>query len=427
MFIIINLFLCIATSTALFCILLKKRYLFIKPSIIVLLFYNLAIQWGATSETAFINLFLPDPLVFWFLLHGFLGIGLLLSYFIANKSAKYTWERLAYQKYAPSEKAIMLLLLLVILILIFYIHYVPFTKSGLYAILYNPILAGVQREESLKLLDNELLKYTFAFLESCFAPLLTVMLAYYIYNAARTKMIIKSVFGILLLFCLFFVVSLPGDRSDAALLILVIIIAFSLQRGLPIRPIYIFAGVMLFLFLPTLLTLLRENRELNIGIFFDYLMGQMFHRVFITPMETAVWHVHYAQSYGFLGVSGIEKLAILFGKQPLWLPNIVGKIYARNALESVSANTGWLFSYYSCFGLKILPLCIIQLLILDFILILYKNISDCLLLPLVSAITLVSIKFCSGDYTIILITHGFVILPLTAMGLDYLIRIKLKT
>ena len=118
-------------------------------------------------------------------------------------------------------------------------------------------------------------------------------------------------------------VSLAGARAPAAQIVLTMIFALFLMKGMPVKPIYIVSALMVVLAFPVLFSIVREGRDFSIALFFQYMSGGIFQRVFITPMETGLWHAHYAQTVGYIGVAGIPRLATLFGVESINLANII--------------------------------------------------------------------------------------------------------
>jgi len=213
-------------------------------------------------------------------------------------------------------------------------------------------------------------------------------------------------------------VSLAGARVYAAMIIMTIFFAELLRRGVPLNPFYILIGGALILAIPTLLSIFREGRQVDFDLFWEYLQGGIFNRVFILPMETGLWHVHYAQTYGFFGIQAIPKLAAIFGVTPINATNIIALTYSNEALQSTSANTAYVFSYYSYFGLWTFLLSLILLWLLDLALLVYRKISSRMLLACVAAVSVAANNFVATEYTIALVTNGFIVLLIVSWIVD---------
>ena len=255
-------------------------------------------------------------------------------------------------------------------------------------------------------------------------PLLSVLVFNRIIFNLKKKLLIKVIFYIVLLLGLLLVVSFTGARSPAAYIILILCFSFLLRKGLPINPFYTIFAFLIVLSLPTVLTLLREGREVNALLFWNYLSSAMLQRLLYVPMLTGLLHVHYAQTQGFLGIAGIPKLAVLLGIEPINMPNLIGLKYLNSTIASVSANTCYLFSYYSYFGWLSFPISILSLWLLDYSIWIYNKLSDNILLACVAAVSMSSMSFISSEYTTVLLTHGFGVILVLSLVLDYWCRLR---
>lgn len=427
-FIAYNWFFCLYTSVSLVFVILCQRFLLIKPSILVILFFHLKIQWAGTLESGYIWYYLPNPWVFAFLLHGFPTVGLSISFLTWRKNVKTIFKRLLFYRLYLKKRDTFIAILgfFVALMTVLYLVYVPFYQTGLWTIFTDYKNAAQARENSLKLLDNIFIKYGYSFVMTVFAPLLSVLIFNRLRYSLKKRMLIKSARDMVVLFGLLVAVSLTGARSPAAYIILVICFSFLLKKGLPINPLYIVLTFFLVLSLPTFLTLLREGKILSISLFWQYLSSGILNRVFHVPMLTGLWHVHYAQNEGFIGIAGIPKLATLFGTEPINMANLIGVAYTNSTIESVSSNTCYLFSYYSYFGWLSFPISLLGLLVLDYSIWVYKNLSDTILLPCVASVSLSSMSFTSSDYTTVWLSHGFGVILILSIILDIWLRSKLR-
>lgn len=428
LFVFSSWFFCIITSISLAILLWRYRFLFVKPSIIVILLFHLQIQWAATVYSGYIESYLPYPIPFAILTHCFPLIGLVISYLTTRKSALIIWDRITdphYQLFRSSNRAIFLLLGYIVVVTIWYLSYVPLSKTGLFSILFDPMHSAQAREESLKLLYNVPLKYAYSFLGSIFAPLLAIMLALFLVYNVKQKRIIRVTIDIIVLVCIFVIASLTGARGPVAKVILSIILAFYLNQRMPIRPFYIILAAVAVLFLPVVFSILREGQEFSLLHFVQYLTGGIFRRVFVAPMFTGLWHTHYAQTSGFFGIGGIPKLAVIFGVAPFSAANIIYLNYTSYSLQSGLANTCYVLSYYSYFGLISFVFSLLGLWFLDFAVLIYRQLSNRVLLPCVASVSVASISFISSDYTTVLLTHGFGLLLIIALVLDYICRFRI--
>jgi hypothetical protein len=205
------------------------------------------------------------------------------------------------------------------------------------------------------------------------------------------------------------------------ILILTVIFSVFIIKKMPIRPSHIVFSLLLVVVLPVLMTLFREGQVFNLATSYDYMTGGIFRRVFVVPMETGLWHVHYGQELGFVGAAGIPKLAELMAIEPINLANIIYSKYSPYYVFSGLANTSFVFGYYTCFGIGSLVLCFLGLWALDLaILVFYKIRNNAILLAVVASTAMSSLGFISSMYTTVLLTNGFIFILIFALILDRL-------
>lgn len=431
-YVLLNWIICLCTSVFLLIVIFRYRFLLIKPSVIIVVFFHLRIQWAATLQAFRIENYLPQPYSFFLLVQIFPLLGLIGSFFIFHKKAQTIYFRISSKSTSSLliENGIVYILVAVFLVItVYYFFHVPFSKTGLYAVFFNPSEAAHAREASLKLIENPLLRYSYSFLKNAFAPILAVILTFFILQKYREKIFQTSMALVMLIF-VFFVASLTGARSPAAALILTIAWAFYLLKGMPFRPVYLLIIFLLVLTPPVLISLLREGQNINISIFLNYLKGGIFYRVFIMPMQVGLYHVYHAQANGFFGIAAVPKLAAVFGIQPINVANFIYVKYLRFSftLPSGLANTSYVFSYYSYFGILSVIFSIFGLWALDLSVLIFKKIkNDLILLSCIASIFVVSIAFISVDYTIALLTNGFLIILFGSWFLDRINELILNT
>lgn len=416
-------FACLLTAGLWAVVVTRFRYLFIKPSMVVLLFFHVCVQWSATIFAGSIWSYLPRPWEFALLVHGFPLVGFAGSFVGGHRLARLTLIKAA--RYQPGTSwrmwtYIVPLGLALALFFAYYLLHVPFRSTGLYAIVGAGENAAQARENSLKLVEDPVIRYGFAIATSSLAPALTVLLLL----AARLRqwrgrihraVLPVSCFGLLVI-----VVSVTGARSFAAMLVLTAAFAVMLRRGFAIRPVWLLAAVSAIILGPTLLTLMREGQAVNLESVFTYSTSAVADRIFHAPMETGLYYAHYAQTAGPLGVGGIEKLAALLGVEPINAPNMLGRTYTPSYIESVNMNTSFVFAYYAYFGLQAFPLIVVLLWLLDFGLLIYVRLRSALLLTCVTTVSVSCINLVSVDYTVALVTHGLAVNFLLAILLSQL-------
>jgi len=421
-FVFINWFTCGLTLLVLVLIFLRHRYLFIKPSMIVIVFFHLQIQWAATIFSGYIEAFLPNPFPFFFLVQGFPLISLVVSFFLLHNKAHDVFNRVAtgdFESIRVRPIHIISFLTLGTLIVFFYLLRVPFSSTGLFAIFVDPMGSAEAREQSLKLLNEPALKYAFSFFKTVFAPMLAVLSTVYLMQSFKKLRLVRVLAAGVTLIYIISAVSLPGARKPAALIVFAVFWALFLVKRMKVRPVYVLLTVFLVVLLPVLLTVFREGQELNLLQFADYLSGPVLERIFYIPMEVGLWHVHYAQKFGLIGIAGIPKLAELFAVEPVNVMNLIYTKYTFFDLSSGFANTSYVFSYYSFFGLISLIFSCVLLWLLDLGLLVFDRMKNSgLILAGIAALTSSSISFVAIDYTIGLITNGFLVILIVVVLME---------
>jgi hypothetical protein len=425
-FVALNWLLALSSTCLLIGLFRSKRFLFVKPSMLVLCWYHFLLQWPATVFSGYYERALPDPYAFALLIHGFVLIGLVVSGHTLNLPASQVFGRLSRAVPNCLPPAIVLACYCGAVTLL-YLSVVPFTSTGLYVLVTHPVLATMAREDSLKLVSSALVRYAYQTMVSAAAPLLAVYLALIGFQNARAGRYSRTLLPILGFVLLMVVSSLPGNRGNAVKLLLVVMLAALFARGLPARPLRSAALIALVLAPAVLLTVLREGKTLTGSVFYDYLTRAIFSRVFEVPIAMGAFYVHYAQTYSGFGVAGIARLANILGIDPINTPNVIGSLYSGSQLLTVSANSGYLFAYYGYFGILALPLALAGLWLLDLAVPLYLRLRPQILLPTVAAVSLTSLSFMSSDYTPVLITHGFAVVLLIAWSLNHALAAKPKT
>jgi hypothetical protein len=418
----LNWIFCISTALLLVFLILKRRYLLIKPSVLIVLFFHLRIQWAATVEFDRIVSYLPNPLDFFILVHAFPFIGILVSMFFLEKGFKSLWNRVTDASaniYHLDNRLVFILVALILIIVGIYIFYVPFTSTGLFTIFTDPLSSNLAREESLGTVTSPIVRYGFNILMWIIAPILFISMVYRSIYHLRKLNVLMGAAELALLPLILIIVSLPGARSPAAMVVLAAIYAVYLRLGMPIRPVTLIVAALVVLAFPVVLSILREDRELQFVVFWEYLSQSIFRRVFEIPMEMGLYHAHYAQTQGFIGVAAMPRLAAIWGVDAVNVPNLLYWRYTTWLLESGMANACYVFSYYCYFGIITLIPSLVGLWILDLSVVVMKKIKNhLLLLATLSALAISAIQFVETEFTIGLFTKGFIFILLFSFLLD---------
>jgi len=429
-FSLINLFFVLGTSFWLVKIYVTERYLFVKPSIILLTYTHVFFQWPMVLLSSYCENKLQNPYILSFLINGYMLLGLFLSPLILKEKTKIIWNRLTSKSNEPLVEcagvSVLMLTLSVISIAFIYFSYVPFNKTGLYAVYSDPSGAALAREKSLKLLDSQGIKYLYSLARSSVIPILFSciwlrLLKKWKYCHFNT---IVTYFEITILMLSFIFVAITGEKAFLAYLMLLGGLIIFWKDELKFQPIKIIFILFLSFLLPIILILWRAGGVLeDFSLFFEpklvfYYASSIIERSVFVPFKVGVWYVRYAQDIGPMGIASFEKLSQLFGVSPINASNIIGLKYApeyygnaydpRQALKSISAGGGYLLSYYGYLGIVSFPISVLGLLALDLSLFVYIRLKDQFLIPCLASISIVSLAFIQGDYTVCLITHGFI-------------------
>jgi hypothetical protein len=393
-----------------------SRFLFVKPSMQLLAFNVVFFHWPIAVFSGYLESWLPDPFSMLVLVYSFFGAGFLVSILTFRGPAMRVWGVVTSGAFLPRDtierRALIVLCLGSVVLMVEYFRVVPVSQTGLYTAIFLPEMATQAREESLKLLDSQLIKYGFSLFASSIGPLIAVLVALRLrFRAPGISwgwlLLAILVFPLLLVF-----LSITGARSFAVSMLLSVALAAWLRRGLPAHPARIVLVGVAIVAPAVLLTLLREGRAIGFGQVVHYFALLIAERIFIAPVEVGATYVHFAQLEGFIGISGIPKVAQIFvGQDGIDVPNLIGLMYFGGTAASVSANAGFLFSYYSYFGSAGILLSIICALLLDMVVPLYERMAPILVLPCVAVLATATLALVSVDYTVIFITHGFLITP----------------
>lgn len=431
LYFILNWLLTIFSSIALIWIYKYQRFLFVKPSILLLGCTNVFFQWPLAFSSEYYENLLPDPYSLLLLVHGYVLIGLIVSSVLFLPQARNIWNHLKIANVRSNvqnlQTVIIFLSLLILVSAWVYLSTVPFEKTGLYALIFNPSAASVARENSLKLLNDVGTKYIYSIAFTSIAPLLisiaTILL---ILNKRLKNNFVVFFLGYLILtLCAGIFVSFSGARYGLMLLVLTVVLTFFWYKRLKIKYYYIILVILLALAPAIILSLVRENKSIfDFSLWGSYLYS-VGYRAFVAPFEVGVWYVHYAQTYGPLGIKAFSKLALLAGIDPINPANFIGLQYApiflrdEIILPSYGADSGYLLTYYGYLGSASLFLSLLLLLCLDGVLLIISKLKDFLILPVVAVMSLITLDFFQEDYTTVLLTHGFAIIPIIAVILNF--------
>lgn len=409
----------------------KRKDVFLQPSMFFLLAFHVLIQLGSTYLSPTVIGYLPNPLS-WFIIVYIVPILCILMSFICRNFFKIRNITRKIINFTPTKiqnstfKGIISLFLASLFIAFIYCFSVPFKSTGFYSMLFSPETATLARERSLKLLNSTLVKYVFSFFSDSmsifFVAILTLQIQNNMYKIRFSKNIILCVFY---LFCCS-VVLLPGARWPVAKLVLTSVFVIIIKKRLKFNFLLFFIALLCILSIPVLLSILREGKNFSFLLMFKY-YPYIFRRILVTPSQTGLWFVHYAQKFSFWGVAGIPKIASLLGEKGVNVANVIYLHYTNAPIASGLANTCYFFSYYSYFGLwGMIVFAIISIVILDLLFSSTTFLSKNTLVACTASLLVNSLSFIDADFTTALISHGFIPTILISYIFDYICKIKVK-
>jgi hypothetical protein len=415
-FLLVNWGLCLLTSALLSWTALRDRALLVKPSVLVVVFFHVMIQWAATIEAGVIYDSLPSPYTFVLLAHGFPIATLVGSFCFLRRDARDVLRRLGAA--VPDGATLMGTALLagsgVIVIVAAYLYSIGFADTGLYAVLVQAPDAIQVREDSLKLLTSSVLRYGFQLMATTLAPMSAVALTLWAFRGPKATLPLRLGVAATGVFIALFGVSLTGARGHGAQLVLALVLCWFFRRGAPFVPVRFAAAAVLVLTLPVGFSILRDGQTFT-AFNLERYYGGLVDRTFKGPMWVGYSYVHFAQTDRFFGPGAIPKLADFLDVPVENAANIIGLEYGASRLETVHANGSFVFTYYSYFGLWVFPLCCMAVWALDLALLAYRRVRDEGLMVTVPAIAACVQNLASTEYTTLLVTHGFLPILATAV------------
>jgi len=400
---------------------LRDRSLLLKPSIVVLGFYHLCIQWPSTLYATIgpgldfvarrgLDSFYTDWAVPWgwhffVLAQVFPLMGLFGSLFIFRRSAREQWSRITVTSESSLLFFHLVLGLMILAVVVYYFSVVPLQKTGLYAILFSPANYAFARENSLKLLTDKKLQYLFSWMTSVLVPFFCVTASFAAWDCLKRRRMIPGVILIVLIVIGIVASSLTGAKWPPAFTIFVLILAWLLRRKMRFSFWGGIAAFCLILGLPVVFTIMRAPSLLWMDA-----VWLMLHRTFFAPMEACRDYVRYTMEVGYLGIAAYPKLARLVDVIPIDLPNVIHRYYFNHSVQTGSHTASFVFFNYAAFGIGSFIISLLSLWALDLLTLFYRFIANStLLIACMAVVTAASTSFVSSDYMVTLVTHGVVV------------------
>jgi hypothetical protein len=404
---------------------IRRPQVFVRPSMQVLAFYHLLIQWPVVYLSRFIESWVHDEWHVFILVHGFVLIGIPLALSSSRQSVSEIWSRLRGDAAGASDQTwtVIALFLAAIGCAAVYLTAVDIRDTGLYVLLTDPVHASEARVESLKALQSMLPKYALNVLSSTIAPLFTAFAVFaWLHRTNGSRW--SNVYPALLLPVVWGLALLSGAKGIAVFLVMVILATYLWDRRLrlPLAAAVLAVPIMLIPAAAYVVVIANANYEVGAMALMDRLIEAILKRAFLVPATTGIWHIDFAQTEGVVGIAGQLKLASALGVESIRLPMVIGQYYGPayygdEVATHFSANTGLLFTAYACFGLFGLPLALAMLLCCDLPLVLLRLLPRPWLVPALGATSVAVLKFIQSDYTTVWLTHGFGLIVLLAWAL----------
>ncbi len=413
-FIVANWVCTLGVAAVLFNIFSKYKHLLLKPSIWYILFFNLQLQWGSAFTAAVTFDELERPWHFFILTQLFPFVLLVVSVVFLPKQALDVWRRFEYSpNYSVRTEGGALLVLGVawFVTLAIYLHAVPLTQTGLYASFAGASMDDAlwAREYSVKLLASALPRYCYAANAWLLSILLFVIMASIAGGAWRTHKIylipLPFVLGVVFLFT----AMLSGARAEGGVVLLGAALYYWLKAGSPFRIRYLIVGFLVVVSIPVIVDFARQRTDISWDSISES-RETILYRIFVLPTDVGRLWLKTVEGRGLWGVVGIEKVASVLGLEPVNVANEVAQAAAPSSPFRFTsfASTGFPFSYYSFFGLAIVPCFVPAVLLLDFSLYVYRFVSEDMRLVLFVYLVLSVRTLIESDYTTTLFTFGFI-------------------
>ena len=333
-----------------------------------------------------------------------------------------------------------------------YFYNVPFYNTGLYAILCEPKLYVILREQSLKLLSQKWLIYSYLIAFSCLCPLICTFIAQILLShttATKNKILWILIAIILVIFVTFFML-ITGARVGVLNCILAVIGVLWMH----LNKWKFTTSVILVLFIgfatPALISMswvtrtndqqesylcmqTEENNkflkdiqlaeealsaedkrkfEADVHAGFGTFLDGIIYRAFIIPAAVSGFYIEEAQQNGiglnnFLPSKGkglANKVAVNYGHR-LYGPN-------HKSIDSATAPSTFVFFNYMYLGFFSIIISILGILAQDVIFFIAKASGKQISIPLMATSFYYAFIFAQTAYFTVLFTHGYLLLTL---------------
>ncbi len=415
-----------AATAILAAALIHRRWLLLKPSIAFVGYYQISVMWPGLSWLDYLVETVPNVREYVWAIHG-TGLAVTVVAVLswrgtARQMARRLQRRVPLAENSYRQASLILLGTFVLAVTACYLWTQGWRNTGLSAILSGAEDNAQAREASMKLLGNRGLQYAWAFMAYAGAYLLAYWLAFSAVDLLRTRRPFPALLCLFAFLLLLIVVTLPGARGPAAMLVLATLLAFYIRSGFRIKLARVGLILAAALALPALLTLWRNGEPLNFATFNTYYLD-ILDRVAGRSVQDNIWFVSYVQHEGFFGYRGIPLFARLAGIEPLDVFNLVGLYFRPDGLESISANSSSIAVNYGCYGLAAsLPLTLALTWGIDALMLLQSRLPAALLAPCTGICAVISMNFAMTVFSTVFVTHGLLPTIVLCLLIHLLVR-----
>lgn len=417
----------------------------VRPSVMFLGLFWLQVQFASAVNAASIFAQLPNPWPYALIIHAFplavLAWVLLTFRTVPGAVAEQIEAGVREARMEDIGTSILLLLVAIYSVVAIYLWYVPFERTGLYALLFRPGELDEYREASMKLLDSRVVVYSFAIMEKVLAPLAGGFAAVMAVKAFRERRFAWALPAAAAVGLAGLPTLLYGARGPLSMVMLAAIVTGLLAFLRQLRVAYL-AGALVLVLLPISLVMTLKSNS------FD-LRTAAYHAVNILDRAIGrnyidnVWHVAYVEKHGFHGVGGIEKLAPIFGVEPVDILNVVGREYAGQGAstglaflefksapearvpgkvllpspdvdisQTVSSGAAFQTLNYAMFGLWSLPFSLAFVFAMDLLLFAVLRMPKTAVAPVLGALAVPILGLCFSLMTTALASKGLLLIPI---------------
>jgi hypothetical protein len=306
--------------------LFRRTEFIVRPSFIFLGFFWLQVQFASAINSSYIYTQLRAPWTYFVIVHLFPVAILVLIPMTFRSTAQRVSARIRgwsdHVQPGPLVGRTIVLLCTIWIVLACYLNFVPFHQTGLYALLFEPELADEFRERSMKLANLQWFNYIYAIMEKAIAPVTGAYIALVLsllWSRSRFLLIPLAVLGLV---AAILPTMIYGARGPAVMIVAAAafaLLATRTGRGTP----WPFVAAFVVALVPAIATMALKSGSFAPRVLL-FQLGNVLDRVVGRSFCDNVSHVAFVQQNGFHGVGAIEKLAPLFGAQPVDTLNKVG-------------------------------------------------------------------------------------------------------